>query len=195
MFNIKAIDIGVFSKQMDPAKIRQHFDWQLTSTARKARTLISKQIRIKYTVRADRLGGSRVSNVAIRKAKNSRVLLYRAHMIGLEHMRASRVIAERVPSKKPGGKPRKLYGVNVTVKKGRRRRVKGGFLGKSRDGRRKFVYARVPGEKTSTGKDKLERKLTISVAHMVGQVPIVKNSQEVHSHFTDGFFKRLRNMK
>lgn len=86
------------------------------------------------------------------------------------------------------------------VRPRKRKLVKGGFRGRSRDGRRDFIYRRVADadgktQKTSSGKDKLERLHTISLAHMVGQVPIIKLSDPVAKHFYNGFNKRLAKQK
>lgn len=189
MLNFQLAGFDKVAKGLDPRKVEKAFDWQLTSTARRARTLVSQQVRRSYNNRAGLaglLGGGKLSTVRIRKLKHKRVLLYRANMIGLDKMSASRVINTTTP---------RTYGVNVTIRQGQRKRVKGGFLGKSRDRKRTFVYTRVGNQKTKNKKDKLERKFTISVAHMVGRTNVAKNGNEVVDHFAQGFKKRLDKMR
>lgn len=193
MLDFELEGFSKMAKGFDPKKFEKQFQFQLTDTARKARTLVSQQIRRKYNVKAGLLGGGKISTVRIRKVKGRRILLYKAHMLGLEKMSATRVNVST-----PRGK---RFGVNVTVKKGNRQRVKGGFLGTPKNNpTKKFVFARVRNKDgstktTKTGKNALERKFTISVAHMVGKTDVALNGKEVYEHFSKGLSKRLAKIK
>lgn len=186
-FNVKLPTSQKIFAAFNPEKFQKEHERQLTDTARKTRTIISQQVRQIYKVPAALLGGGSLSTVKIISFAGQRVLSYKANMIGLDKMSAARTA--------PKGKP-KRRGVKVTVKKGQRKLVKGGFLGRSRDRQREFVYRRVTDAsgktlKTRNGKDKLERLRTISTAHMVSNTPIVQRTDEVFKHFENGLRKRL----
>jgi hypothetical protein len=189
MFDFELVGLQKMAKGYNPVKFDREFNRQLTDSARKARTLVSRQVRLRYNVKAGLLGGGKLSAVKIKVARGRRILLYRSTMLGLDKMSAKKVAVSSARGKR--------YGVNVTVKKGQRSRVKGGFLGKSRNRRNTFVFKRVVDsqgntQKTRNGRDQLERLFTISVAHMVGQTPIAENGREIFLHFEQGFAKRLK---
>lgn len=192
MLSFELANIKVTRKGLNPKVVERDFQRQLTDTTRWTRTQISKQVRAKYNVKAGLLGGGKLSRVRIRKVRLGRALVYKSTMLGLDRMSPTTFKVST------GRGPRR--GVRVMVKRGQRKFVRGGFKGKSRDRSRDFIYRRVVNssgvtQKTSSGKDQLERLYTISLAHMVGQVPIVKLGDPVAKHFREGFDKRLAKQK
>lgn len=192
MLSFELAGIKVTRKGLNPKLVERDFQRQLTDTTRWTRTQISKQVRAKYNVKAGLLGGGRLSRVRIRKVRLGRALVYRSTMLGLDRMSPTTFSVNTNRGKRRA--------VRVMVKRGHRKFVKGGFKGRSRDGKRDFIYRRVVNssgqtEKTSSGKDKLERLYTISLAHMVGQTPLVQLSDPVAKHFFNGFEKRLAKQK
>lgn len=191
MFTFEISGIKDLSKGINPIKFQREFDRQQIDTVRKARTLVSQQVRRRYDVPARLFGGTKFSKVRIQKLGNSRILRYKGHMIGLEKMKAKQYLLGTGVKRKNSKKQKKKWNVKVTVKRGNRRIVQGGFFGKGKNSGATFVFKRVKNEKTKKGKDKLKRTFTISIAHMVAQVPVAKNGAEIARHFNDGFAKRL----
>jgi len=190
--NFELAGLKEMSKGFNPARFQREFDRQQVDTTRRLRTIISKQVRTKFKVPASLLGGGKLSTVRIKKVAHKRILSYRGHMIGLDKMSAS-------PAKVVGTKRK---GVRVTVKRGNRGLVKGGFLGTPKNSitGKKLVFKRVlnskgKNTKTKNNKGKIKRLFTISIAHMVSDANIVKNGEEIAKHFAAGFSKRLSKIK
>jgi len=191
MFAFEISGLKDMSKGINPVKFQRAFDRQQIDTVRKTRTLISKQTRRRYNVPANLLGGTKLSKVRIQKLGNSRILRYQGHMVGLEKMGAKQFLLSTGVNRSGSRRKKKKWNVKVAIKKGNRKIVQGAFFGKGKNSGATFVFKRDKNKKTKSGKYKLKRTFTISIAHMVAQVPVAKNNAEIARHFNDGFAKRL----
>lgn len=167
-------DLDKLRERLDPKKVDKAMNWTLDAVTRKARTMVSREVRKTYDIKA----GDISSQVQIKRLDNnaSRVLLYTGRRIPLERFKPQiKNVSVMVTHPKTGTQfKRKYQATSLKIRKDRGRRIaKGAF---SHGGP---VFRRAPGGRGGFDSNQAFRQFGPSIPGMVRHQTVLDQFQEL----------------
>lgn len=167
-------DLDRLRERLDPKKVDKAMNWTLDAVTRKARTMVSREVRKTYDIRAADVA----AQVQIRRIDNNagRVLLYTGRRIPLERFKPQvKNVTVTVSHHKTGTRfKRKYRATSLRIRKDRGRRVaRGAFFHNGP------VLRRDPNGKGGFDADQAFRQFGPSVPGMVRHQSVLDQFQSL----------------